>query len=296
MVHMRTHCLHILCSSEMSMVFLGWTKAKPTKQTLAFLCMLGYWICASRTPAARPIPWNAIFQFPAANRSCSRISPTVQLAFCHWFNFINQSLWKYDHHQKTCAREKVRHKSCTSWSNSRGKVGGLRLPEARYALPTLTWERTVEVSLYIQNHWVWSTPLLASKDFFFFGGTLKNQTLTFHAQQLVWFAKSLFPSALFLARANWWWPRGVLKEHITGKPIWCYSSSRQAWLTSQMHVGTSQKDSETQSPVLSLCCSLVGPPVESTTRAHRCNFNTTRCIKHPWLDPLVSPVIVAPLR
>lgn len=128
-----------------------------------------------------------------------------------------------------------------------------------------------------------------------FGGTLKNQIITFHTSQLVWFAKSLFPSALFLAWANWWWPRGVMKEDITGKPIWCYSSSRQAWLTSQMHGGTSQRENKTQSPLLSLHSSLTEPLVESTTRAYRCN-NTTQCIKHPWLNPLVSPVIVALLR
>lgn len=104
-----------------------------------------------------------------------------------------------------------------------------------------------EISSTFGHGQAWTTPpahLHYLPQRTFFGGTLRKQISTFHAWQLVPFAKSPSTAALFLAWTNRWSPLGMPKEHITGKHVWCYSSSRQAWFSSWTSGGTSQRDNK----------------------------------------------------
>lgn len=164
---MRIHCLHILCSSEMSTVFLGWTKAKPTKQALAFLRSAGLLSMSQQESGSQTYPMASNFSI-----SCSQQILQHDFSYCCSWPCITApiSLTSLCENIFTI-RKPVQGKRWDTrvaplGGNSKGKVGGLRLPEATWALPTRTWKRTVEVSLYTQNHWAQTNPLLASKDIF----------------------------------------------------------------------------------------------------------------------------------
>lgn len=164
----------------------------------------------------------------------------------------------------------MRPQSCISWWQFQGKMNGLRIPEAPCALPALIWERLAEDEAFSEisstsgHGQAWINPrayhhYLLQRPFF--RSSLRKQIPIFYAWQLVWFAKSPSTAALFLAWTNWWSPLGVLKAHITGKHIRCYSSSRQAWFSSWKSGRISQRDNKIQSPLLALDRGLMPPPV-----------------------------------
>lgn len=146
-------------------------------------------------------------------------------------------------------------------------MSGLRLPEAPMCpeWAETPWSPMCPACSYlredswrwgffrdIQHLWAWpgmdhstcTPPLLASKDIF--RRHLKKTDI-----HLPCLAASLICKVPLYSRfisgtdKLMITPLGVLQQHITGKHVWCYSSSRQAWFSSWTSGGTGQRQQNT---------------------------------------------------
>lgn len=92
------HCLCILCSPEIHMVFLGQTKAKPTKQTLAFLCSAGLVNSCQQDSSSQTYPAACnFFHFLQPAFLVSGFLLLLQLSLClhfQWLSFVTPAFMK----------------------------------------------------------------------------------------------------------------------------------------------------------------------------------------------------------